>query len=279
MKTIPFTINPMHFRYLNEEVIQNPLIFIEEFCHNFTSIELFRQDLLELFQAACTRKNDNNGRYYSRSSEYVFDHKLCIQLIEALWIFYHQLSEDLILPECHPYHQKSKWKRDLIDIESRLNSPARHFRKLENAEINNIVLFLKDLFNYRDLTEWREVLDDILYYAHAEESLGYGSEMCSELIPIMDYLEKITEAVFLIADLTIPNPKVNDLCLLKNHDDKKAQAVEEHQIPVKAHDHMEAYLKHNLDDDNFTESLIHYLDKYWSPVEEDSSPFNRETIT
>lgn len=263
MKTTQLSSTFTHFRYLSEEAIQNPLIFIEELCYTFTSIELFRQDLLELFQAACTRKSENNGKYYRNSSEYVFDQKQCIQVIEALWVFFHQLSEDLILPESHPYHQKSTWKRDIMDIESRLDSPARHFRKLENIEINNIAIFLKDLFNYRDLSEWREVLDDILYYAHAEESLGYGSEICSELIPLMDYLEKITEAVFLIADLIIPNPKGNDLFLLSNN----ARAVEEYQIPVKTSDNIEAYLERSLDDDNFTEGLIQYLNKYWDHLE------------
>ncbi|MFC6102594.1 hypothetical protein [Olivibacter domesticus] len=270
MKTNQSPTNPMHFRYLNEEAIQNPLIFIEEFCHNITSIELFRQDLLTLFQAACTRKIDNNGKYYLNPSDYVFDYKQSIHVIEALWAFFHQSPQDLTLSETHPYYQKSQWKKDRIDIESRLASPVKHFRKLENAEINNIMFFLQDLFNYRDLSEWREVLDDMLYYAHAEEGLGYGSEICSELIPIMDYLEKIAEAIFLIADITISKQEQNNPFLLANYTStiQRVSKEPEHSTPPNM---IGDYSEQCLDDDNFTEGLVQYLTTYWHHLEVSAS--------
>ncbi|GAA4781210.1 hypothetical protein GCM10023231_05770 [Olivibacter ginsenosidimutans] len=245
-----------HFRYAKEEAFKNPLAFIRDFCSQITTIELFRQDNLNLFYAACTRMSDHNGKFHKHASEYVYDHRQLIEVIEILWTLYHQESTHLSLSKNHPLYQTSQWKDNGIDLEARLNSPAKYYRKLENQEINDIMLFLKDLFLYRNLDEWRELLDDILSYAYIDESIGSGADISSELIPIAEYLEKIAEAVFLIRDLTAEEKGRIDTIDTSSNDENE----DEHYKTLLA----------ELNDPHFTESLIAYLNTFWAHLENEN---------
>lgn len=253
MENLNQEVQTTHFRYLREEAIKNPSLFIKEFCFSETDLEIFRQDIMMLVNAAMTRKTDNNGKFHKNPDEYFYNHRKIIEVIEVMWVFHHQPHFEFAIGETHTLYQTARWKRDDIDVEARLDSAAKYYRKLENKEMNNIRLFLNDLFLYNDINEWREILDDLLSYAHADESIAHESTHFSrEIIPIAEYLEKIAEAAFLIAELTI---------------EKK---------PVSVSDTASAPL--TLEDDFFTESLVEYLHKFWSHLEEGDAKYHYEPV-
>ncbi|QNL47694.1 hypothetical protein H8S90_12720 [Olivibacter sp. SDN3] len=271
MENLNQEIQTTHFRYLQGNAIQNPLLFIQQFCFTETAIELFRQDITTLVAAAGTRKTDNNGKFHLNSDEYVYNHRKIIEAIEALWVLHHQASPEFAIDENHPLYQTTKWKRDGIDLETRINSAARYYRKLENEEINDIRLFLRVFFVYADMSEWREILDDILSYAYIDESIAYGSTQFSrELIPLTEYLEKMAEAIFLIAELTHSKKETTET--VSNTDIEHTPIVNE-QAPDMETGPNTAVPLLSLEDDNFTKDLIEYLNTYWVHLEEQENTF------
>jgi len=259
MENLNQEIQTTHFRYLREDAIKNPFSFVKEFCFTETNLELFRQDITALISAAMTRRTDNNGKFYKNSDEYVYNHRKIIEVIEALWLLHHQPLLEFTIEETHPLYQTMRWKRDGIDVEARLDSAAKYYRKLENKEVNNIRLFLNDLFLYSDIIEWRETLDDLLAYAHTDESIAHGSTHFSrEIIPIAEYLEKVAEAIFLIAELTIKKNQefTNDNKKTLSNSIRDTPTQSPNTIPVP------------LADDSFTDNLAEYLHKFWSHLEE-----------
>jgi len=259
MKTIHEIIQATHFRYLEEKAIQNPILFIKQFCSLETEIEFFRADVQALVHASATRKTDHGEKFYVNPEDYVYTHRQMTTVIEVLWILHHHAEPNLSIANTHPLYQKSTWKRHGIDVKARINNHAPHYRKLENQEVNNIRTFLTDFFLYQDLNKWRETLDDLLAYAHIDDSILYESRLSYEFVPICEYLEKIVEAIFLIAELIpadhqeirITEGATPDENLLPSH---SASATEQ-------------------DNDDFTNTLLNYLTTYWSHLEEDEPNF------
>lgn len=269
MENSPHEIQTTHFRYLKEEAIRDPFLFIKEFCLTETDVEFFRDDIRKIIHAAGTRKSDNNGKFYRDADEYVYNQKKIIEVIETLWVLHHQPLPVFSLENTHHLYQTTRWKRRSIDVKARLNNVAKYYRKLENEEINDIRLFLKDFFLYSDLNEWREILDDLLSYTHIDESIAHGSPFFSrELIPITEYLEKMAEAFFLIAELIHPKKEAMEtLPNTSNEDGNK----EKHPVGIQntlATSFNKTPPKPALEDDNFTDSLIQYLNTYWMHLDE-----------
>lgn len=266
MENLHPTLQETHFRYLKADAMKDPVWFIKRFCSTETELELFRQDINFLIQAAGTKIKDHQGKFYRYADEYVYNHRKIIEAIECLWVFFHLDLSNLQLTDHHPLFQTSKWKKEGIDVKERLAGPAKHFRKLENKEINNVFLFLQDFFLFNDLNEWREVLDDLLSYAHIDESIAFESAYFScELIPIASYLEKMVEALFLIAELlsdsavSIPE-KTDEHCLLNEH-------------PLS---YPETTIL--LNDANYIDTLVIYLDKFYHHIENESLTYTNGPV-
>ncbi|WP_134090799.1 hypothetical protein [Olivibacter sp. XZL3] len=263
MENFHEAIQTVHFRYLKEDAIRNPFSFIKEFCTQETEVELFRDDILTLVNAASTEKTDSTEKFYASHENFVYDHKQIITVIEALWVLQHQPELDLSITETHPLYQKSIWRSLRIDVEARINGHAGHYRKLENQEINNIHLFLKDFFLYRDLDEWREILDDLLSYAHHHEHY-IDTLSLSEFIVIREYLEKVAEAIFLIADLRF-NYAEEQIEMQANKESDLASTQDTEADPSDQPRSMPSLM-----DANFTDGLIQYLNTFWSHLETDN---------
>jgi|GEM_PF-4047444 len=202
METLNQTTHPIHFRYLSPEAAQDPTIFLEEFCFSRTEIEYFRTDLFQLLQAACCDIEEQDGRYYLDARNYVYNHKQAIEVMELLWVLHQQKDRDYQLSESHRLFQRPRWKTAGVDLPRRMVT-AKYYRYLTDEEMNNVALFLQDLFTYKDLDEWREILDELLYFSHSTEIFGAGAERTSEIMPIQEYFGKIAEAIFLIGEIII----------------------------------------------------------------------------
>jgi|GEM_PF-1254570 len=274
MENLHQEIQTTHFRYLKEDAIENPFLFFREFCFTETDLELFRQDISAIIHAAGTKKTDHNGKFYKNSDEYVYNHRRIVEALEALWVLHHQSAPELSIQASHPLYQTTRWKRDGIDVEARLDGPAKHYRKLDNMEINNIRLFLKDFFLHSDINEWRETLDDLLSYSHMDESIAHESSYFSrELIPIAEYLEKMAEALFLIAELTLTNTNTERMETgFTNSKLTSPSAISEDAAFASSLSHKA--LIPSLDNDNFTDGLVQYLSKFWSHLEEDDAGYS-----
>lgn len=264
MENLHEAIKTNNFRYLTEVDVQNPLSFVKNFCHFETEVEIFREDIRFLLNAASTRKSDFNGKFYVNSEDYAFNLQQMISVIEVLWVLYHRPIPKLKISDTHPLYQKSSWVTDGIDIQKRINNGAAHFRMLENREINDIWIFLEDFFSYRDLNEWRKILDDLLIYAYTNDSIFNGTDLLYESVAIREYLEKSIEAIFLIADLSFNYSKSSDHILAKSNQEANLNATE-HRNGIS---HDQTPETGSLNDDNFTDSLIQYLEKFWGHLEE-----------
>jgi len=267
MKNALENIQAGHFRYLKEEDIQTPLSFVKEFCSFETEVETFREEVHFLINAATTRKSDFNGKFYVNSEDYAYNLRQMISVVEVLWILHHHPILQFNISETHPLYQKPPQKRAGIDVQKRINNNVANFRKLEDREINDISIFLDEFFSYRNLNEWRELLDDLLTYAYTNDSIFDGTTLLYESVAIREYLEKMAEAVFLIADISFKHLESSDQT--KTESEEKTNLATTVPLEETSSDHAQETLP--LNDDNFTESLVAYLNKFWSHLEEESN--------
>lgn len=170
------SLNQMHFRHLSAEEIENPFIYINEFCERETRFHYFRQDILDLLKTAYSLEEKF---YSSHSPSYGYDQQQLIRVIEAVYVLY--IGE---------YNFSSG--RGKVSVE--------HHECLTSQEVADIGHFLEDFFDYKDLDEWREYLDEILLHAYKEGGVGFF-EYDKTPFKTIGLLEKFVEAVFLIHEL------------------------------------------------------------------------------
>ena len=165
-----------HFRHLNKEEIEDPFIYINEFCGRETAVHYFRQDILDLLKTAYSYEEKI---YSDHSPNYGYDQQQLVKVMEAVYVLY-----------AKGYTFSTKVGKVHTD----------RYHGLNFEEIVNITYFLKGLFDYKNLNEWREYLDDILIHAYKESSVGYFEYDNTPFLTI-GLLEKLTEAVFVIHEL------------------------------------------------------------------------------
>src|SRR5690606_34674302 len=157
--------------------IENPISFINEFCGRETELCYFRQDVLDLLKTAYSYKEEF---YTGASPSHGYCQQQLIRLIEAIYVL---------------------TTKDVSVSRPTDTSLAHDYRLLNTLERSEIRLFLNDFFEYKDLDNWREYLDDILIHAYKEGNVGYF-EYDKTPFKSMDMLGKFTEAVFLIYEIT-----------------------------------------------------------------------------
>lgn len=138
------SLSQMHFRHLSAEEIENPFIYINEFCERETRFHYFRQDILDLLKTAYSYEEKF---YSSHSPSYGYDQQQLIRVMEAVYVLY-----------LRAYNFSS----------GREKVPIEHHECLNTQEAADIDHFLEDFFDYKDLDEWREYLDEILLHAYKE---------------------------------------------------------------------------------------------------------------
>lgn len=244
-----YQVPSLHFRYLDINYVKNPLAFIKDFCGDNTSLELIRNDLYDLINAAYTVRGTSPDPHFKNPAEYVYTHRELINVLDVLWLIWQNPELCVNISESHYLYQSSNWKTEGSDVDKRLKGPAKNFRKLEDNEVNTILVFLNDLFSYNALDNWRRDLDELLLYAYAD---GIPSSF-EKLVPNMNYLEKMLEAIFLIAVLNDPDIEKNMV-----GPDLKIESTSN------------ANTKTFIDLDN----LVAYLDTYHTAYTDYSATFN-----
>lgn len=165
-----------HFRHLSDEEIENPFIYINEFCERETKFHYFRRDILDLLKTAYSYEE----KFYSNHSpSYGYDQQQLIRIMEAVYVLY-----------LRRYNFTS----------GRSRVPMEYHGCLNNQEVADVGHFLEEFFGYKDLDGWREYLDEILIHAYKEGGVGFF-EYDKTPFKTIGLLEKFVEAVFLIHEL------------------------------------------------------------------------------
>src|SRR5690606_26828088 len=167
----------MHFRHLSAEELENPFMYINEFCEQETRVHYFRQDILDLLKTAYSHKE----KFYTGTSpSYGYYQQQLIRIMEAVYVLY-----------ARGYEFPAEAGKAFLD----------HYHCLSSEEIVDIGYFIASFFEYKDLDEWRGYLDDILLHAYKEGGVGYF-EYDETPFKTIGLLEKFAEAIFLIYELT-----------------------------------------------------------------------------
>jgi hypothetical protein len=194
------TINILdtHFRYLKPCEVQDIHYTIGRFCKTESSVELLRVDFLNLISAACTR----SGEFaFGNSEEYVLHQRRCVKFIELAFVLKCS-SENFQINKQHELFRLGNFCFGLQLEEKRLMGyPALYFRMLSNIEINNIAVFFNNLFTFMGLEEWTETMEYILTCAYSSESYSDITDDGHRIVPILIYIEKLVEAIFLVYHL------------------------------------------------------------------------------
>ncbi|WP_257666240.1 hypothetical protein [Parapedobacter tibetensis] len=176
METKQTSLDQTHFRYLKAEEIENPFIYINEFCEKETEMYYFRRDTLYLIKTAFSY---DETFLAGCNSNYAYSQKQLIKVIETMYVLHHA---------------------DMDLKPGNIRNYENSYKCLERDERNNLRVFLDDFFGYKDLDGWHELLDDLLIYAYKEGGEGFF-DYADKPFKTMDYFEKLVEAIFLIYEI------------------------------------------------------------------------------
>lgn len=183
------------FRYLTSEDLSNPHLFIVRFCHLDASIESIRHGILSLIKAASTK---GVFEKYGDWQNYFYYQQTIIKLLEIAHVFHTRGEDFSITSEHNLYRPKNEWFGRYIDNHESMQIPSLYFRFLKDTEINNINLFFNDMFSFMDLESWIQKIDMVMAIAYADESFSETYDCGHLIVPILDYMEKLVESIFLI---------------------------------------------------------------------------------
>ena len=185
------------FRYLTDEEIKHPDKAISVLFINEIYVENLRYNLLNLIRAAFTRP-DMSTTTYGNPEEYAFDQRRCFKLLELAFVLKCS-DEDYTLTEDNLLYRKGEgWWGWHLDERGELSYPGVSFRTLLDHEVNNVKLFFDELFSFKSFNDWAMILDDLLSSAHSSEGYDEITDQGYLIIPILTYLEKLVEAIYLV---------------------------------------------------------------------------------
>lgn len=186
----------VHFRYLKEDEMKNPLCCISKFCTLDIYIEDLRRGVINLIKSAYTNYENKTSRDIQN---YMMSQRQIIKLMEVVHTLKYS-GEDLKVSKDNPlYRNGSYWFGYHLDNRELISYPAIYFRQLTDNEVNNVTLFFEDLFSFMSLPSWHDTMDNLIFCACSGENYDdtYGDNGCP-MIFIMEYLEKLVESIYLI---------------------------------------------------------------------------------
>ncbi|NQX38800.1 hypothetical protein SAMN05421820_101835 [Pedobacter steynii] len=191
MKTATTTLSETNFRQLTSYEIDYPLYGIGKFWILDAYIEDFRMEVFNWIKTACSLSNDQFGD----PDEFELLHHQCIKLLEIAHILYTS-EENFKIEKDHPVYRNVKACFGYyLENEQILSCPHLYFRKLVGNEVNDVNIFFEEFFDYRSLTEWYDILDQLLISSREESSVVKNEEIGPVILEINEYLEKLMESI------------------------------------------------------------------------------------
>lgn len=194
MKTVTTALPETNFRQLTSYEIDYPLYCIGHFWHIEAYIESFRIDVYNWIKTACSLSNDQFGD----PDDFELLHQQCIKLIEIAHVLYHS-DENFSVEKEHPIHRPNKECFGYhLEDQQILTCPDLYLRALTGAEVNDVKIFFEELFEFKNLSEWYSILDQLLISSREEISAVKSEEIGSVILEINEYVEKLMESIYLI---------------------------------------------------------------------------------
>lgn len=227
MKQEPTVSEKTSFRYLKEKDINNPHFQIVCFFCDENNIESFRFGMIDLIKTACS------DQHFGKRESYYYSQQQFVKLLELAYIL-KDSKEDLKLNADHPLYRFSDHPFELYTELKNKPFPALHFRTLSGTELNDVRIFLDELFNFKSLDDWRAILDSLLYCTKDDVTLDHiYDEKVYETVLIREYLEKTIEAIGLVCETkSLPYIKLHHAGDFKFEDEEEEAEHVFNPIPM-----------------------------------------------
>jgi len=184
-----------YFRYLTKKEFKDPLYAIADFCRSTSSLNGYKDDIKEII---CTSNAFPQRRKPIKISNLLFSWKEIVKHIELLYILARK-KVDWTIRSDTAYHKQiinlnARWVHD----ETLYGGAYLNFEHLKLAEMNDISVFIKKFFKFKSLRGWHRTMDEILETFFEDYSLSNLVHYAEDQSKIFNYLEKLTETIFLI---------------------------------------------------------------------------------
>lgn len=188
-----------HFRYLTNEDIKNPLYAVAHFCRTETDLISWKDDVKSLIKES----NITCGKISTSVADArLFNCNRILRHIELLYVLHTTIADWLINDKSRFYkiermtgqvHKHWYFTRDdtLDDM--------LHFKQFTAKEVGDFSIFLKNLFEFKTLRQWQQVIDDLLTSVLGQINFSeFTAYWGTEQKKIFKYLKKIAEAIFFV---------------------------------------------------------------------------------
>src|SRR5690606_2815667 len=190
----PNKISPSRFRFLTKKEIKNPLYAVAEFCRNVTDLHGWRKDIDKIIRVSATncvglkRRDFSNMHFCWR--------ELC-RHIELIYVLKHTFNQWNIIPQS-PYYELKRYPNVVIIYDDTLYGGTHfEFDRLPSQQVDDIGMFISKFFHFKSLRSWQLLMDKLLSTLFSETKLSDYAKYCGQESKIYQYLEKLTEAIFL----------------------------------------------------------------------------------
>ena len=217
-----------HFRYLTKKEFKNPLYEVADFCRSFTNLRDWKSATDKMIKVGCADTKRLKARDFSSLH---FDWTKLVQHIDLLYLLKHQIKDWQIKQDSEVYDITFYPRQTIIYDPTLRDGTYMVFDRLKPKEIKNFGLFLDKFFNFMSCWEWQRTMDEWLSTFFDDNNLGMYTPYSDKASKIYDYIEKLSEAIYLVYVLKakehIFKHHVKDFYLEKYLDEKSDQTTEE----------------------------------------------------
>lgn len=205
MKNTQKKLKAKNFRYLNEDIIKNPMIYIDDFFKHETQINYWQNDI-NLFV--------NVGAYPSITSCSFTEHGYyCQQMIKQIEVAYVIFKQCRIPKQKNPLQFFAK-RKDYYNY-------ANNFEFTRCGKKDGYDLISK-FFSFQSISKWYETMDDLMQQLTLQKANKYNI-FGDEIVVIRELLIRLAYALYYIYEnksLLIPVPsyvKIEPATIDQNH--------------------------------------------------------------
>lgn len=180
-----------NFWHLTDHEFENPLFPLVELCCSETSLTYVVDDTNRFIRAA---NCDNRGFSANDFGEMHFIYERFLKHIELLYIYQARYPDWTLADKGPLYRAKVIGLLREVHDEDMFGGTTMRFDSVTETEFWDLGVFMKNFFAFKNLDEWRDILDDLIRHILSEEVF---SQDCRDATHIFEYLDKLSEAMFL----------------------------------------------------------------------------------
>jgi len=183
------------FRQLSKNDIKNPLYAVAYFCREVTALNHWRRDTDQLFRISTTnskglKPRDFGNLYFCWCQLY--------RHIELMYVLKHTIRQWEVESESMHY-KLTRYPRTAVIFDATLyGGTYLEFDRLTKKEFDDLGFFIGKFFSFKSLKAWQKLMNKLLATLFYESKLVEDFRYASQYSKIYRYLERLTEAIFLI---------------------------------------------------------------------------------